>query len=109
MRRSQITPVGWIVLGISAVGTLLAYLADRANVAVIAPYMDLIAAKVYQWVPNLSRFPGVDPMWVSSAIVGASILLVGLPIAAVAPFSHTDRLESQLKQRQRETKSVKMR
>jgi hypothetical protein len=72
---------GWVVLSVAVIGALLFYLADRDNVPVIAPCMDMIAAFVYGWIPNLSRFPGVNPMWISSAIIGAGILLVCLPIA----------------------------
>jgi len=96
---TKVSVSGWIVLVASMLVTALLYYADIRNAPVLAPWLDLLADRIYRWLPILARLAPNAAMFLSSAVVGLVFFLIGTVIAAcfTAPSSKNDRIESQLK------------
>jgi hypothetical protein len=86
------------ILG-TAIATLCYYL-DLNNVPVIAPYLDLIADKIYGWIPYLAVLRQIDRMWVSAVVVGlVCFLVISLIARLVIDRAPGDKVEKRLRKR----------
>ena len=67
---TKISTSGWIVSVVSMLVTALLYYADVHNAPVLAPWLDLLAERIYRWLPLLARLVPNAAMFLSSAVVG---------------------------------------
>jgi hypothetical protein len=108
---TKISASGWFVGLASILVTALLYCADVHNAPVVAPWLDFLAERFYQWMPVLGRLVPNAAMLVSSLAVGLVFFLITTVLAACLVSSSRIRaLESQMRgmQRKRRPRSVRI-
>ena len=94
MNRTKTSNIGLIIFLSAALVALSLYLADLHNVPVVAPWLDFLAAKLYQGFPLLGRLLPYGRMYLASAVIGLAVFLLATIFAS--PFIGSSTSEGQL-------------